>query len=264
MADDLADLDKRLLSRAHAVVAVRDMVAGCRDRDVVVMRHDVDNGTGALEAAVSMAQWEADRGYRSSYYLLHTAAYWRDGRLDDAALTIAACGHEIGIHTNAIADALRTGDDPDEILLAAIAQLRELGLQIVGTVGHGDQLCRKDEANFNNADQFVECKRQAVEPERTLTHDGVTVKLRPRPLDYFGLRYEAAFSILPTRGHYNTDSNGRWLYPFDDTVADFETSRAGAAGGGWQSRGPTVLLVHPDWWTQAFAPESVDQERIAA
>ena len=46
--------------------------------DVIGLRHDVDN---EIDSSVAFAQWEADRGYRSTYYILHSAPYWQDKTL---------------------------------------------------------------------------------------------------------------------------------------------------------------------------------------
>ena len=266
--DDLADLDGRLLSRAHAVVAIRDLANGNRHRDVIGLRHDVDNHPEALPCALSFARWEAERGYRSSYYLLHSADYFRSPGFEAAAAELATIGHEVGIHTNAIAEALRTGRDPDEILDEAVDRLRGFGHAVVGVVGHGDQLCRV--AGFANDEHFVECARPSNgAPDRTLTVDKRrSLTLAPRPLARFGLRYEAVRAAQATSaGAYtNTDSNGRWHFPFEDTVAAFERvtqlGPGAAAGAAYRAAPQTVLLVHPDWWPQAFP--SLDLERTAA
>lgn len=249
--DDLAELDERLLSRARAVVAVRDFAAGCNDRDVVVMRHDVDNASLALDAAVALAGWEAEHGYRSTYYLLHTAQYWLDGRFEQAALDIAAAGHEVGIHTNAIAESFRIGVHPDVILQTAIDQLRDLGIQVTGTAAHGDPACAAE--GFTNHDHFLDCHPRG----ESFSLNKVTVT--PSPLSDFGLKYEAANLMLHHRGHYNSDSRGKWQVPFEETYARMDRVLAG--GSEWHLQGPTMLLMHPDWWPAAFA---LEQEAVAA
>src|SRR6185295_7735468 len=109
---DLAELDMLLLDRAKAVIAMEDMHDGNRDPNTIAMRHDVDAGH-ALATAVRIAEWEAHRGYRSSYYILHTSPYWLAPGFRESLEQIANHGHEIGIHANALAEALRTGRDPD-------------------------------------------------------------------------------------------------------------------------------------------------------
>lgn len=244
-ADDLRSLDE-LLSKAHAVVSMREVHAGNRHYDCIGLRHDVDDNPGALEAAVKLARWEAERGYRSTYYLLHSAPYWTDGRLQPAAEAIALLGHEIGLHANGLAEAIRTKRDQHEILEDALATLRGFGLKVSGVVGHGDPLCPK--FDFANDEQFVECARPNLgAPDREVGG----VQIQPRTLASFGLDYE---SVRLERALYNTDSGGKWYAPWQETVAAFEaTLQAGPAQvAGTRALGQLHLLVHPDWWTRAF------------
>ena len=64
---------------------------------------------------------------------------------------------------------------------------------------------------------------------------------RPRlkPLAHFDLDYDANWL---ERGRYLSDSGGRWSTRFE-TVA-----------GGFPFAGQLHMLVHPDWWAEAFVP----------
>lgn len=263
-AEDLAELDERLLARAAAVVPMREVQrADQHDPSVIGLRHDCDAGH-SLATAVKMARWENDRGYRSTYYMLHTSPYWGYPDFGASMETIASLGHEIGIHTDALAAALKTGGDPDEILFDAIATLRGLGHEIVGVAGHGNPMCNRDrgegEITFANDEQFVECARpQEGEPDRTITRGRHSLTLAPRPLRDFGLQYEAlkAGYPLPFRC---SDSGGKWLNPgFDETVGVFGVSLAAAGQIPTWTGAPRQLhlLIHPDWWAQAFMREPV-------
>lgn len=231
--DDLAELD-RLLASASAVVAMQDVHEGAVGDDVIGLRHDVDDNAGSLETAVKMAAWESRRGYRSTYFILHTARYWQDERRLTAALDhIAGHGHEIGIHANALTVALTDGGDPHEILAAAIDQLRSYGYRVDGIAGHGDQLCRV--VGYVNDEIFAECGRPEMgAPDRVLSHDGRSVRLEPRPLASHGLIYETY--RLP-HGRYLSDSGGTWNIPLADVPA---------------GPGQLHILQHPDWWSKAF------------
>jgi len=230
---DLERLDALLLAPARAVVTMREVHGGATDADIVGMRHDVDDNKGALQTAVKMARWEAERSYRSTYYVLHTAAYWDGHGFEDALAEIASHGHEIGVHANAIAEALRYGGDPDDILQCAIDQLRSYGYPVAGVVGHGDPLCRQ--AGFVNGEMFTECARPEMgEPDRVVTHDGRRLRLAPRPLADFGLAYNAIW--LP-RGRTLSDSGGAWNVP-PETLA----------GG----PGQLHVLQHPDHYVDCF------------
>jgi hypothetical protein len=236
--DDLEHLDA-LLDRATAVVSMQEVFACARHPWIIGLRHDVDN---AIEPAVEFAAWEAERGYRSTYYILHTAPYWEDKPLLRRSLDfIRDAGHEIGIHNNAIAEATVTGDDPRAILAEAILELREYGHSVTGTVAHGASECYDGGGNVRvvNDELFLECARPGMGlPDRTVG-DAV---IRPTSLADFGLTYDANW--LP-RGAYISDSGGRWSKPFR-TVGD-----------GFPFDLQLHMLVHPDWWAEAFETVTV-------
>jgi hypothetical protein len=252
--DDLQDLDDRLLSQAFSVIAMQEVFAGNRHSDVIAMRHDVDD-KHALATAANMAEWEAARGYRSTYYVLHSSPYWGTPEFPRLLDRIASSGHEIGMHANALAESFRQKRDPDMILDEALATLRGYGYPVRGVVGHGDGLCNRDAAQgegwFANDEQFVECARPKDGlPDREITRGNITRKLRPRPLSDFGFDYEV---VRLGRGSTNTDSGGKWYYPFDQTVAEFAAmTNGGSAARAAKPFGQLHMLVHPDWWQQAF------------
>lgn len=235
-ADCLAELDERLLSRADEVVAMREIAAGEHDPLVIGLRHDVDN---TLEPCVRLSAWEAERGYRATYYVLHDAPYWESEQLRPTLEAIAELGHEIGVHTNALAVALQTGGDPDSILFDAVERLRSWGHPVTGVVAHGDPLCHA--VGFVNDEQFVECARPSYgDPDRTLTHAGVRLPLRPRPLADFGFEYESYRA--GARELYLSDSGGVWNEPFEQVADAFPSPF-----------GQLHMLIHNCWWVDAFA-----------
>ena len=247
------DLERlaRLLDRADAVVPVAEAYAR-RDNwpeRFATVRHDMDHD---LENSVKFAEWEAARGIRSTYYVLHRDWYWGgpDAREPSPMVIrglkqIAALGHEIGLHNNAVAIALQTGEDPFEILENDLAALRRHGFTITGSVAHGDKLCHT--VGFINNEIFSECIRPDThQPDRTLTYDAGdgrvrTLQLRQRSMTEFGLDHEAN-SIGHTR--YLSDTGGRWSRPFGEIDDVF------AAEGGFLQ-----MLIHPVWW--AFGDETV-------
>jgi hypothetical protein len=229
--EDLRALED-LYERAESVVPMEwiyDTHPG-----TIGVRHDCDN---VIVPAVEFATWEAARGYRSTYYILHTSPYWQDKTLLRHSLErIANCGHEIGIHNDALTVALETGRDPADVLHEAIAELRGYGHTIRSTVAHGNRLCGI--ARYVNDEMFEGCSRPVYgERDRTLEHRGRRIPITPAPLHEFGLDFDSNW--LP-RGDYLSDSGGAWSQPFD------EVAKA------WPARGQLHMLVHPDWWTQVF------------
>ena len=235
LASDLEELDARLLSRAERVVPMRDVFKGDTGARVVGLRHDVDDNLGSFETALAFAEWEFDHGYASTYFLLHDSHYWSEGMLAYVP-RFEELGHEVGIHVNAIAEALRQHRDPHEILTDALSELRSSGVRVVGAVAHGDNLCHS--SHFVNDELFTESPRSAYgKPARLLEHDGVICPLQPISRRAYGLEYDPNWL---SRGDYLSDSSGRWSQPFD-VVAE----RLGEAG-------QLHILLHPDWWKQAF------------
>jgi hypothetical protein len=237
---DLAELDV-LLDRALAVVPMDRVHGGMRDRQVIGLRHDVDN---AIEPAVAFARWEEARGYRSTYFILHTAPYWADkGLLRRSCDEIAALGHEIGLHNNAIAASLMTGRDPCDLLDEAAEELRGYGYEVTGTVAHGDRLCRDDRGHvrFVNDEIFVECERPTIGEQGREIGGFATGQAH---LADFGFDYEANWVCSRA---YLSDSGGVWNEPgWDETLASFPFADV-----------QLQMLVHPDWWGQAFVVEKV-------
>lgn len=232
---DLDELDD-LLGRAEAVVAMEDIVRGPYGPEVIAMRHDVDN---AISPAVEMAQWEAERGYRSTYFILHTAPYWQEkGTLRSALEVIAECGHEIGFHLNAITQAITTHRDPLAIIAEAVGELREYGHNVHGVVAHGDNACYQH--RFVNDELFKESPRPDWgKPDRYVAG----VKLRPVTRSAFGFDYDPNW--LP-RGDYLSDSGGAWSKPYEEVAARFP-----------EETGQLHMLVHPCWWSNAFSRVTV-------
>lgn len=239
-ASDLEELDARLLSRAERVVPMYDVARGDTAPGVLGLRHDVDDNAGSLVTAMHMAEWEFERGYSSTYFLLHGSHYWGEEMLI-AAERLEELGHEVGLHVNAIAEALRTGRDPRAILREAVDELRTAA-RVVGVVAHGDNLCH--EVFFVNDEMFVESRRpNCGDPMRTLQWGSNSVKLHPVPRGDYGFEYDPNWLH---RGNYVSESGGKWSQEFDRVVGVFE-----------QRSGQLHMLVHPDWWAQAFVEVTV-------
>lgn len=236
---DLDDLDSMILDKALAVVPMRDIAAGTDHPSVIGLRHDVDN---EIESSVEFARWEAERGYRATYFILHTAPYWNDKTLLRKSLEfIVECGHEIGLHNDAVSEAILTKRDPRILLAEAVGELRDYGFEVTGTVAHGSHLCYATDGTvrYVNDELFVECPRPSVgTPNRSVAG----VELRQSPLSAFGFTYEAGWLH---RGAYLSDSGGAWSQPFAQ-IAD-----------GFPFAGQLHLLVHPCWWQQAFVQQEI-------
>ena len=110
------------------------------------IRHDVD---ADIAVCIPMAEIEASLGIRSTYYLLHTAAYygqWQDqgettrfARNESMAviyLKLQALGHEVALHTDPHLIYQDHLSDGARALVEEINWLRSIGLSISGTAPH--------------------------------------------------------------------------------------------------------------------------------
>jgi hypothetical protein len=241
--DDLEELHSTLYSLADRVVPMRDVFKGDTGDRVIGVRHDVDDNKGSFDTALRMAEWEFEHGYSSTYFLLHDSHYWNEEFLGDVP-RFEELGHEVGIHVNAIAEALRQRRDARSILSDALSVLRATGVRVVGCVAHGDPLCH--EARFVNDEMFSESPRPAYgEPDRIISDGQVAHPLHPISRRAFQLEYDSNWL---SRGDYISDSGGYWnprRDSFERAVDHF-----GQAG-------QLHILIHPDWWSEAFVREEV-------
>ncbi len=244
------DLERlaRLLERADDVVPIREAFARRADwpERFIALRHDMDHD---VENSVRLAEWESQRGFRSTYYVLHGDWYWGGPAARQPSTfvlraldRIASLGHEIGLHNNAITIALLTGDDPHAVLDRDLSALRQHGFDIIGSVAHGDPLCHS--VGYVNNEVFTECARPAMgTADRLLTYvDSASggprsLRLQPRSMAEFGLTHEANYI-----GHtiYLSDTGGHWSVPFEQV-----DERITGEGGFLQA------LVHPVWWAMS-------------
>ncbi len=141
---------------------------------ILLIRHDVDR---SIDIALDLAQLEKDAGIRATYFLLPSANYFDySERLAEKIKILSEMGHEIGLHSNAIADYYRINKPfkcirhdigslylfstlknifsksktIKDILTEPLNFIRELNIEVSGTSPHGDRLCSK--IGFNNAD----------------------------------------------------------------------------------------------------------------
>lgn len=180
-----------------------------RDR-ITCIRHDIDHD---IEMAVSIGRWEAERGLRTTFCVLHSAWYYGslfDGRyyhtteMLDAVKELQFLGHEINFHNNIATEALLNGVDPEAVLMAELEYLRSHGLHITGTSGHGHALC--GQLDYLNLELFRETTWLSKGGARTIAHNGNSIELGRTSMADFGLAYEA-YDLH--RDVYITESGGR-------------------------------------------------------
>ena len=190
------------------------------------IRHDVDD---QIDRAWAMANEEVLRGYRSVYFFLNTAPYFRWGAFLDMARDFALIGHTIGLHNNTVTAAYKMNDPKlaEKILARDLAYLRQAG-DVFITASHGDVWNRHH--NVLNYEMFTECRRKGVFPHKPLAH--------------YGLKYEAYYTPHTA---YLGDSGGRWS-GFNGTGERHTDPVSLIQKFNSQQAGIMQLLIHPQWW----------------
>ena len=238
-----------------ATVPLRDFLVVSEYPDAVALRHDVDYD---LDLALELAYWEQKAGCRSTFFLLHTAAYWTEPSFVEKCLQLQDFGHEVGLHVNLLAEWFKgVTSDPAARLKELLSPLEAAGVEITGTAAHGDRLCYKEhfinywcfeelrpsdpvthESN-RNAEGLLEedSSFQIHYPKSHKLHrssDGTTdaTDLWSVSMSDHGLRYDA--SHLPM-DRYFTDSGGGWTRTADPMTEDL-------------THGRFQVLVHPIYW----------------
>ena len=213
-------------------------------RVLVGLRHDVDD---RLDSALRMAELEHRRGVRATYFVLHTASYYRSPGLLDALGRLQELGHEVGWHNDLVTLQLVYGRDPVEYLAGELRRLRENGIDVVGTAAHGSIHCHR--LGYHNNEFFLDWP-EAVSGGRTsrarIAVGGGDVELRRGRLADFGLEYEA-YHLGEDRYFSDArfDERGRRWHP---ELLDVRSLRPGER---------VVVLVHPCHWDRSLGAKYV-------
>lgn len=225
-----------LQSPRYLVVPMREyarlVTAPPGDRVLVGLRHDLD---GNLCRAERMAEIEAAAGFRATYFVRHTDPYfgwgWPEVTRREAVVPryrrIAALGHEIGLHLDALSMAFEHGADPVRLLTDDLAWMRAHGLDVVGAAAHGSPMSHQ--AGFENYELFA-----GMTTRTTLIYAGRSVPLGAVNPAALGIAYETYH--LPG-DDYLSEAGGTWEGV--DPIARLRSAKPGAR---------VQLLVHPVWW----------------
>jgi hypothetical protein len=244
------------LDRFGATVPLRDVLA-IEDRPWVALRHDVDHD---LDIALEMAAFEAKRGIASTYFLLHTAAYYEQDRFWSKVAQLVDYGHEVGLHLNVLTDWVRGAiDDPRSETERLIAAYRDRDIELQGVSAHGDRACyehgfinywcfqelrpedpaAREHGRSAEGIPVVETAFQVPYPSdhRLVRADGAAFDLWSLSMAELGVDYEA--SHLPY-DRYFSDSGGaftRSTDPLDEGFGDDASQ----------------VLMHPIHWVEPSA-----------
>jgi len=200
-------------------------------KPVVGLRHDIDNHP---DTALYMARYLAMKGLPGSFYLLHSASYYRQENIPEIVYRLNVAGCEIGLHN----DAWIYGSNGPQKVKKELKYLRSVGADIKGTVAHNSFHSYKAE-NYEVFKEKVLLDRESVLPLGALT------------MKKLGLTYEGTFTYRKRRidpkaaSHYLTIKSNiqseEWMNRFlvDNPYYDFETYAQ-------------FWLIGPDQWAVAI------------
>lgn len=225
---------------------------------VIGLRHDVDYD---LEVAYKFSETESGLGFRSTYYILHTAPYYLANSNNMAVhsenilpvLKIMQNDRkfEIGWHNDLVTLQAVYNIDPVSFLHNELAWLRSNGINIYGTSSHGSNYCYLykylnyyffEEYTYPVVGQFVN--------NLTLPINLLEVPMKKGKLKDFNLEYEAYFINNNKYFSDATVTNGiRW----DIGKLDLNQLQAGDR---------VIILLHPIHWHKASVAANIESFRI--
>jgi len=220
--------------------------------NIVGLRHDIDYN---IDLAMEMSFWEHEKGVQSTYYILHTAEYWKDPKLIDKLLQIQDFGHEIGLHLNFLTEwYLGINTDISGNIASILGLLRSNGINVTGCSAHGDPNCYQ--YNYNNSWLFKELRTDHPDKYYAQRNAEGTVS---KPFDKV-VKYPNNHMITNLNGH----KFGLWEYRLSDFGLSYEAVHLiydkyfSDSGGEFKrtpdpiqedlSSGRSQVLIHPEHW----------------
>lgn len=214
---------------------------------VIGLRHDVDND---LKKAFDFSKTETALGFRSTYYILHTADYYLANPSNKAVHTDSIIPllkemqdkrkFEIGWHNDLVTLQVVYHIDPVQFLHQELAWLRSNGLKITGSASHGSNFCKVYwYLNFYFFEEYTWPVVGQYVNNVTVPDGSGTVPMKKARLSDFDLGYEAYFL---NNNKYFSDAafiNGkRW----DIGMLDVASLKPGDR---------VIILLHPIHWHMA-------------
>jgi len=220
-----------IVVRALEVVPLREFRgAKTEGRTLLGLRHDIDD---RLESALELASLEHSRGIRSTYFVLHAAAYYKSPKLLPTLRELQRLGHEVGFHYDLVTSQIVRRVDSREELRAELERLRAGGIDVVGAAAHGSYWGHK--LGYKNEYFFRELS--IPRPEFPNSERVGDVPLAKGTLSEFGLAYDA--SQLGETNYWTdswVDAKGHRWHP---DLLDLEALEPDARA---------IVLVHPCHW----------------
>jgi hypothetical protein len=234
-----AFLDRLVADERLRAVPLREFRDTPRDRVVVGLRHDIDM---RLDSALRLARLEHERGLRATYFVLHSADYWRRPDLLVRLQELQDLGHEIGWHNDLVTLQVVDGVDAREFLRRELDKLRASGIAVRGTSAHGSYWGHA--LGYSNLYFFRDLPApiDGFPNVDEVTVDGEARRVPKGTLAEFGFEYEAYHlgeDVYASDSRFN--QRGRRWHPelFEPGLLEPKQS--------------AIVLVHPCHWDRSLS-----------
>jgi len=214
---------------------------------VIGLRHDVDND---LNVAYKFSEVESKLGFRSTYFILHTAPYYLSNsnnmsvhteKIIPILKTMQDEKHfEIGWHNDLVTLQVIYNINPVTFLHNELNWLRSNGINIVGTASHGSNYCKA--YHYLNYYFFEECTLPVVPNfvnNITVPVGEKNIALIKGKLNDFGLQYEAYFL---NNNKAFSDATITYGIRWNIGMLDLDQLQTGDR---------VIILLHPIHWHKA-------------
>lgn len=251
---------KKISDPSKYVVLPLDEFKNTYDSNKIVigLRHDVDVN---LIHALAFSDTEYNLGFRSTYFILHTAPYYllnatnmavHNDNIIPLLKKLQDERHfEIGWHNDLVTLQLIYGINPVDFLKNELNWLRSNGIRVTGTASHGSPYCHT--YGYLNYYFFRECSAVPVMPYAnidTVTMGSERIKIIKGNLSDFGLNYEAYFL------KYNkafSDASVKDGIRWNISMLDLNNLTKGDR---------VVILLHPIHWHKASIKAKIESFSI--
>lgn len=215
------------------------------DKVIISLRYDLDYN---IKAAVRFAYREHKYGIKSTYYVLHTADYYGETKLNyfkrnDKIIHYLkiiqdSFGQEIGLHNDLVTLQVVYNLDSKLFLKNELEWLRENGINVYGTVEHGSKYCytyRYINSYFWNHTNVAPNKVFFYNWEY-VTKDGKKIKIEKDDLNSYDLKYDGN-TLKPD--YFFADCNRIKGKLWHMGMVNFDTIQPGKK---------VIILLHPQYW----------------
>ena len=121
--------------------------------DQQLLRHDVDH---SIDSALLLTNYEKERKISSTYFILHTANYFKHKKTLEKIKKIQENGHEIGLHVNFLEEWFLKNYNIKKNLEKVLDYFYKNKIKIRGVSCHGSKFCYSEK--FINSWVFKECE----------------------------------------------------------------------------------------------------------